>query len=68
METELIKMPNVMKMLLRRSYLPAEDPGRFHFGPSWYRVKIRNLVKQHEARKKYKKINKQKGKYVKSKK
>ena len=68
METELIKMPNVMKMLLRRSYLPAGDPGRFHFGPSWYRVKIINLVKQHEARKKYKKINKQKGKYVKSKK
>ena len=68
METELIKMPNVMKMLLRRSYLPAGDPGRFHFGPSWYRVKIINLVKQHEARKKYKEINNQKGKYVKSKK
>ena len=68
MEAELTKMPNVMKMLLRRSYLPAGDPGKFHFGPSWYRVKIKNLVKKHEARMKCKEINKQKGKYVKSKK
>ena len=68
MEAELTKMPNVMKMLIRRSYLPAGDPGKFHFGPSWYRVKIKNLVKKHEARMKCKEINKQKGKYVKSKK
>ena len=68
MEAELTKMPNVMKMLIRRSYLPAGDPGKFHFGPTFYRVKIQNLVKKHEARMKCKEINKQKGKYVKSKK
>ena len=68
METELNKRPKIMKELLQRSYLPSADPGRFHFGPSWYRLKIIKFVKQHETRKKNKKNNEKRRKNAKSKK
>ena len=51
METAMKGRPEILREWVRRSYLPAKEPGRFHFGPSWYRLRVIKFMKKIETRK-----------------